>query len=66
MLVWHTTLWSIWNARNNKNFKNLVKEPMEIVEDIKVLSWRWSVDRLRIAPCLFYEWSWDPGICFQC
>jgi hypothetical protein len=62
-LVWHMVIWSIWNARNNFIFNNVKKEPMEIVEDIKVVSWRWSADRLKIPPCLYYEWVWDPGDC---
>ncbi|KAK2452536.1 hypothetical protein QL285_000319 [Trifolium repens] len=64
-LVWHTVVWCLWRARNDGIFNGIKKEPLEIVEDIKVLSWKWSVDRLKISPCLFYEWSWDPGECFQ-
>jgi hypothetical protein len=64
-LIWHSVIWTIWNARNNRIFNNVRKEPLEVVEDIKVLSWRWSADRLKITPCLFYEWSWDPGACFK-
>jgi hypothetical protein len=54
-LVWHTVVWSLWRARNNDIFKGVKMEAMDIVEDIKVLSWKWSVDRLKISPCLFYE-----------
>jgi hypothetical protein len=54
-LVWHTAIWTIWNARNNFIFNKVKKELMEIVEDIKVMSWRWSADRLKIPPCLYYE-----------
>ncbi|KAK2405812.1 hypothetical protein QL285_041620 [Trifolium repens] len=66
LLVWHTVVWSIWRARNNAIFNGIVIEPMELVEEIKVLSWRWSMDCLKISPCLFYEWTWDPGACFLC
>jgi hypothetical protein len=65
VLVWHSTLWCIWRAQNFNIFRNLVKSPLEVVEEVKVLSWRWSVDRLNISPCLFYEWAWDPGDCFS-
>jgi hypothetical protein len=63
-LVWHTAIWLLWRARNNLIFNNIREGPSDIVEGIKVLSWRWSVVRLKIAPCLFYEWVWDPGACF--
>jgi hypothetical protein len=63
--IWHTVIWSIWLARNNFIFNNVNMEPLELVEEVKVLSWRWSADRLKISPCLFYEWVWDPGACFH-
>jgi hypothetical protein len=63
-LVWHTVVWSIWIARNNAIFNGVVTDPLDLVEEIKVLSWRWSMDCLKISPCLFYEWTWDPGDCF--
>jgi hypothetical protein len=62
--IWHTVVWSLWGARNNEIFNNIKVDPWTIVEDIKVLSWKWSVDRLKISPCLYYEWQWDPGACF--
>jgi hypothetical protein len=61
LMIWHATLWSIWKARNSAIFSAGNFLPNAIVEDIKVLSWKWSLGRLRISPCLFYEWSWDPG-----
>jgi hypothetical protein len=64
LLVWHTVLWSLWRARNDDIFNGVKKGVVDTVEDIKVLSWKWSVDRLKISPCLFYEWIWDPGDCF--
>jgi hypothetical protein len=63
-LVWHSVIWVIWLARNNVIFNNVIKEPLEIIEDDKVISWKWSAVRLKILPCLFYEWCWDPGNCF--
>jgi hypothetical protein len=64
-LVWYTVIWLLWKARNNVIFNNVVEDPLEIVEKVKVLSWRWSVDRLKVSPCLYYEWCWDPSDCFR-
>ena len=61
--MWHAPLWVIWKAWNDRIFNNLIKEPDEIVEDIKVLSWSWVLSRLKNPPCLFYEWSWNPKAC---
>jgi hypothetical protein len=34
-----------------------------IVDEVKVLSWKWSLARLKVPSCMYYEWSWDPGDC---
>jgi hypothetical protein len=64
-LVWHSVLWAIWKARNNKVFNNLVMEPLDIIEKVKVTSWKWSLERLKISPCLFYERNRESGICMN-
>jgi hypothetical protein len=62
-LVWHSSLWVVWKARNDRIFNNLTKDPVEIVEEIRVLSWQWVLTRLKIPPCLYNEWSWKPMAC---
>jgi len=62
-LVWHTAVWLLWKARNNKKFNNSNCEVEELVEEIKVLSWRWMLYRTNIPTCLFYEWCWNPRLC---
>ena len=64
-LIWHTVVWVIWSVRNNVIFNNGVIDVGEEVEDIKRLSWRWSLSRLNIQPCLFYEWHWNPQWCLE-
>lgn len=64
-LVWHAIIWVIWKARNAKIFENHSKDVEEMVEEIKVLSWRWMLMRLKVLPCLFYEWNWDPEDCLR-
>jgi hypothetical protein len=63
VLIWHATLWSLWKARNNAIFKDIPFIPNVIVDSIKVVSWKWRLARMKLAPCLFYEWIWDPGEC---
>lgn len=64
-LIWHAMVWMLWKRRNDIIFNNGECEVLSIVEDVKVLSWRWSLSRLEIPLCLFYEWSWDPNDCFR-
>jgi hypothetical protein len=63
LLIWHASLWSIWKARNCAIFATGIFSPRAIVEEIKVVSWKWSLVRLKVSPCMFYEWTWDPGDC---
>lgn len=35
----------------------------DVVDEIKMLSWKWCLARLRIHPCLYYEGKWDPRWC---
>jgi hypothetical protein len=63
LLIWHATLWSLWKARNSALFAKETFNPWVVIDDIKVLSWKWVLSRLKVAPCLFYEWIWDPGDC---
>jgi len=62
-LIWHASVWLLWKARNDKIFNNVVCDADSIVEEVKVLSWRWSLLRMNIPSCLFYEWCWDPVDC---
>lgn len=53
----------IWKARNDNSFNNRNFVVDEMVEDVKVLTWRWSSDRISMPPCMFYEWCWNPREC---
>ena len=48
--------------RNDKVFNNNDRELDELVKEVKILSWIWSLHRLKTLPCLYYEWCEDPGI----
>jgi hypothetical protein len=63
VLIWHSSIWAIWKARNRAIFADGFFISNEIVDNIKVLSWKWSLSRLKLAPCLYYEWCWNPGDC---
>ena len=64
-MIWQVTIWVLWKVRNDKIFKGTNCGFEEIVEEIKVLSWRWVLERMKIPVCLFYEWSWDPIYCLD-
>jgi len=62
-MIWHAVVWSLWRARNDRIFNNLTHDVEEVVEEVKVLSWRWGLSRLHTTACLYYEWQWDPKVC---
>lgn len=55
-LIWHTMIWVLSKAGNDKIFKGINHVTDELVEEIKVLSWRWMLERMNIPMCLYYEW----------
>jgi len=59
-LIWHAAIGVIWRARNNRIFNNQVTEVDELVDEVKVLSWRWTFNRINIPACMHYEWCWNP------
>ncbi|KAK2455982.1 hypothetical protein QL285_003391 [Trifolium repens] len=63
LLIWHASLWTIWRARNSSIFATGNFSPRAIVEEIKIVSWKWCLARLKVTPFMYYEWIWDPGDC---
>jgi hypothetical protein len=62
-LIWQASLWTIWKERNSAIFSIGVYNLRVVVDQVKVLSWKSALSRLKITPYLFYEWTWDPGDC---
>lgn len=62
-LIWHATIWALWKARNDFIFKEVSLAVDDIVENVKVLSWRWVLGRTHLPACLFFEWCWNPKLC---
>jgi hypothetical protein len=52
-------MWVIWSVRNNYIFNNVAVTAHEIVDQIKMLSWKWFIGRIAKGPCLLYEWNWS-------
>jgi len=59
-LIWLASIWVIWKRRNEVIFNNGVVEIKDLVENIEVLAWYWSMSKLS---CLYYEWCSNPRDC---
>jgi hypothetical protein len=64
-LIWLSTIWVLWKGKNDKIFKGSTYEVDDLVEEVKVLSWRWMLYRMNLPVCLYYEWCWNPQFCLQ-
>jgi hypothetical protein len=63
--IWHSVVWNIWRARNDMIFNEKIGEVDALVDDIKVLAWRWWLGRSNSPACMFYEWILNPKECFM-
>ncbi|GAU39533.1 hypothetical protein TSUD_37860 [Trifolium subterraneum] len=60
---WRSDSDGVFSARNRSIFANGSFIPLVIVDEIKVMSWKWCLARMKVSPCLFYEWN--PGDCLN-
>jgi hypothetical protein len=65
VMIWNAVIWILWWHRNKVIFDNGVIDVASLVDDVKSLSWRWSVGRSDSAPSLLYEWIAEPVICLS-
>jgi hypothetical protein len=63
LMISSVVVWMLWKARNAVLFDNGRGSVAEVVEAIKVVSWKWWLARSTSASCLFYEWRAEPSLC---
>jgi hypothetical protein len=64
LMIGCAVVWMLWKSRNLVLFENSRGSSTELVEGIKVVSWKWWLARKKNAHCLYYEWREEPGLCF--
>jgi hypothetical protein len=62
-VIWLATIWVLWNTRNDKVFNDANVKVDVIVEEVKVLAWKWAMCKMSIPVCQFFEWCWNPYWC---
>jgi hypothetical protein len=65
ILIWNTIMWVMWKNQNDGVFSNKETNIEEMVDQIKLLSWKWFISGMAKGPCLLYEWKWSPFDCFH-
>ncbi|GKV04880.1 hypothetical protein SLEP1_g16977 [Rubroshorea leprosula] len=64
-VVWFSTLWSLWLARNRKIFKNQAYEEDRIFELVQLRAFSWIKSRSIGYSFNFYEWLVEPVLCLK-
>jgi hypothetical protein len=63
-MIWKVVVWSLWRHRNLVMFGNgIIDSEKKVLEEVKVLTWRWCLNRAQIAHSLPYEWRVQPKLC---
>jgi hypothetical protein len=65
LMICCAVLWTIWKFRNAVLFDNGAGSVSELVEGVKLASWKWWLARSSSTPCLYYEWKSEPPICLN-
>ncbi|WJX31200.1 hypothetical protein P8452_19654 [Trifolium repens] len=63
LLIGCAVIWSIWRCRNSILFDNGRGSVAELVDAVKVSSWKWWLSRPSGNKCMFYEWCTAPRFC---
>jgi hypothetical protein len=65
VLIWNAVFWCVWRLRNKIIFDNGVFDLNGLVDDIKLVSWKWWTSKSQVPKCLLYEWIREPVICLK-
>jgi hypothetical protein len=61
--IWNVYMWTMWRVRNDRIFNNVTVSAVDVIDQIKLLCWKWFIGRIAKGPFLLYEWNWDPLEC---
>ncbi|PNY01545.1 hypothetical protein L195_g024845 [Trifolium pratense] len=65
VLMWHAVVWSIWTFWNDIIFAGGSPTIYNLVDRVKVSSWKWFLGENPDSPCSFYEWEVQPILCWS-
>lgn len=65
MVLWFSTAWSIWIARNGIIFKQENFDVIQLVELIKFRAWNWFQFRGKGSNYSFSDWCMSPLVCMK-
>ncbi|MCH83728.1 putative non-LTR retroelement reverse transcriptase, partial [Trifolium medium] len=63
IMICNSVVWTLWRCRNSILFDNGRGTVADLVEAIKVSTWKWWMSRATTSHCLLYEWCVEPRLC---
>jgi hypothetical protein len=66
LMIRAAVVWILWKCRNSLLFDNGNGSVSDLVNAVKLASWKWWLSRSTAAQCLFYEWCAEPRLCLLC
>ncbi|MCH90920.1 F-box family protein [Trifolium medium] len=64
-MIWNATVWSLWRRWNSVMFDNGRRDTADVLDEIKVLTWKWWLSQSEVAHSLLYEWRVQPKLCVE-
>ncbi|KAK2352608.1 hypothetical protein QL285_090337 [Trifolium repens] len=55
LLVWHAVVWTIWTFRNDNIFVGGLSTIGNLIDKVKLSSWKWFLGKNPGSHCSFYE-----------
>ncbi|GAU22987.1 hypothetical protein TSUD_98150 [Trifolium subterraneum] len=65
ILVWHAVVWTIWTSRNDMIFVGRSSTVDDLMDMVKLSSWKWFIGKNPDSPCSLYEWEVQPILCWS-
>jgi hypothetical protein len=65
LLIWHATVWAMWNSQNDVIFARGTVCVDSLVDKVKLSSWKWYLAKNSGIACSFYEWEVQPILCWN-
>jgi hypothetical protein len=64
-MIWNGVVWAIWRRWNAVIFDSGNKGVQDVIEEIKVVTWRWWLSQSKASQPLLYEWQMEPIVCME-